>query len=322
MTVDLDLTLELKQLQATKPHDFTTKNEKHDRSPVDRKTTVRNCTYGEFTHKNYMEYLAMCWGSHYGVVLTPDIYWYTILSEIASHIKANSEKYRSLFTTSNGKVEIIVQTTDDELIDLNLILKALEKAVPTNTKVFLPEFTTSTDSSRLAFKAAFADAMTPYYNYSMYMCGLRKINLLGSEEDWRQIRTSLEALKEILDCKEYLDTVIELTNSINLNLTNPDVEFLKDIFKMKRCGSGGQVEVDGWIKKLFIEKVRLGYVQNYPSHLAIVPYKNLDTGMKFELMHGVLSSNIIDEFLVPHFGYVINQFDKTTAPVEQQNASL
>ena len=33
-------------------------------------------------HRNYLEYLETCWGNHLGIVITPDILWYTVLNEL------------------------------------------------------------------------------------------------------------------------------------------------------------------------------------------------------------------------------------------------
>ena len=64
---------------------------------------------GDFYHKNYMEYLENCYDRHYGYVISPDMVWYTLLSELAIHIKNNAEHYRDLFTDSDEKKEISVE---------------------------------------------------------------------------------------------------------------------------------------------------------------------------------------------------------------------
>jgi hypothetical protein len=279
---------------------------------TDKQKTVRDCIEGTYRHTNYMEYLQMAWGGHYGVIMSPDIFWFILLNESASHIKNNSEHYRSLFTTaSEGKVDIVVPTADPQLISLDLIASELKRLVPTDIDTFLPEFTTSTVSSKFAFKAAFADAMTPYYNYMMLLCGIPKIEIQGTLEDWNKLSDGIDKLKSLLNKDEnisaYFDKVQNISKSIISNFESPSAEFWKNMFSLERCGSGGQVDVKGWIVDLYIEKPRPAYVNNFPTNTAKVPYKLINTGQNFELSYGLFSSNIEDGFLVPDFGFIINE---------------
>lgn len=308
LEVVLDTTLVKQDLKPSDPEQFN----KHFAEK--NKTLVRDCIAGTYRHKNYLSYLQMAWGSHYGVVISPDIFWHIALSEMGTHIKDNSDHYRSLFTTSDEKVNILVPTADPQLIDLNLIVAGLRNLVPTDVDLFLPEFTTTTASSSLAFMAVFADAMTPYYSYSMFRCGIPKIKILGFKSDWEIIINQLTTLKGLLnknvEMTNYFNGVIEVANKIASNYDTVDADFLKDIFSLERCGSGGQVEVLGWITKLFMKVPSIRYVGNYPTCVAQVPYKFEDTNQDFELSYGLFSSNEEDGYLIPDFGFVINEITK------------
>ena len=238
------------------------------------------------------------------------------MCEISSHIKANAEFYRSLFTTNpSGKTDIIILTEDPELIDLNIIVENLKTLVPTNTDLFLPKFSTTTDSSKFALNAAFADAVSPYYNYMMFMCGIPKIKVLGEIEDWNLIKNSLTELSTILNVDKnfgnYLFNLVETIENIINSYNSKDISFWSDIFRLERCGSGHQTEVEGWITNFFSKNPSPGYVGNYPTCVSIVEYKNITTDTSYEIVSGLFSSEINDAFLVPDFGYVINKIDKS-----------
>lgn len=142
---------------------------------------VRRCIDGQYSHKNYLNYLEMAWASHHGVVISPDILWHIISSELASHIKDNADFYAELFTTTPGqKQNIIIPTGDTELIDLLVIRDELIRRIPMDANLFLPKFSTTTLNSEFAFAASFADAMQVYYNYMMFCCGISKIKVLVS----------------------------------------------------------------------------------------------------------------------------------------------
>jgi hypothetical protein len=268
---------------------------------------VRDCIGGDLRHMGYLGYLEQSWRNHIGIILTPDIFWQIFLTEVATHIKANAENYRSLFTDSDEKKEIIVMTGDPQLIDLRLIANELLKLTPTNTEMFLPEFTTTTFEASMAFKAAFADAMSPYYDYSMLLCGFPKIKLLGEESDWDKVIENINSFGEVIALPDYFEKVTNLAQRIKSNISNPDKKFWNEMFSLKKCGSGSQVELNGWITKLYIDRPRIPYVHNYPASLSFVKYKFINTGQNFELCYGLFSSNIEDGYLIPEFGYIINE---------------
>lgn len=270
-------------------------------------TTVRDCVDRELRHMGYLEYLQKAWNSHIGIIFTPDFFWQIFLTEVATHIKDNAEKYRDLFTDSDEKKEIIVVTGDPQLIDLRLIADELLKLTPINTEMFLPEFTTTTFQASMAFKAAFADAMSPYYDYSMLLCGFPKVKLMGEEKDWDKVIENIEEFQTMIELPEYFEKVSNLASEIKGNISNPDKDFWDKMFSLKRCGSGSQVELNGWITDLYIKKPRPAYIHNYPASTSYVEYKLINTGQKFELCYGLFSSNIEGDYLVPEFGYIINE---------------
>ena len=93
--------------------------------------------------------------------------WFDLLCELSLLTKKNPKTYRSLFSETEEKQEISVLTDDPELIPMTSIMAELKGRVPTDTALFSPRFTTSTEKSIFANSVAFADAVSPYYNYSV-----------------------------------------------------------------------------------------------------------------------------------------------------------
>lgn len=267
--------------------------------------TVIRDIQGEYQHKNYLEYLEKAWANHYGIVVSPDYFWYIISCEIASLIKNNPDKHAHLFTTTpDSKQEISVETTDPVLLPLDTIIDKLKNRIPTNTSLYLPEFSTTNERATFAFSASFADAMSVYYNYSMYMCGIPKVRILGKKKDWKKMKDNLKEIKEVLGYDKYFDGLITMIKNIIENYKS--IDFWKDMFRLKKCGSGHQTELAGWIKNLFYKQERPGYISNYSSCVSMVSYKNLSTNKKYELNCGLFGSSIVDGFLMPEFGYIVN----------------
>ena len=261
---------------------------------------------GTVNHLNYVKYLEICWANHLGVVLKPDHLWQIILCEIGSHVKDNAERYRHLFTDSNEKKNIVVHTNDAVVLPLDEIVNQLKTLVPIGVDDFLPNFTTTTELSHFAFSAAFADAVSPYYNYMMFMCGFPKIRLEGEVDDWKKMKNSLSNLKRhFAALNDYFDRVNgHIDNVVAVLITN-DASVFKTILSMERCGSGSQYTVEGWIKDFFVKEIDFAQTTNFPSCVSNVQYKNLDTDTDYEMKVGLLSSNVVDGFLVPEFGYAV-----------------
>lgn len=268
-------------------------------------------------HKNYMDYLHLCWANHLNIVITPDIIWYSLLTELATIVKNEPEQYRSLFSESEEKQEIIIVT--DELVDMPLqeLVTALKEKVPINTEPFMPVFTTSTNRSKHAFYSAFCDVCSPYCDYCMMLCGFPSIKIEGTVDDWKLMCQSWKELAKIINThQQWFNKTIETLKTCADNLEN--VDWWKKMFHIKHCGSGGQIEVTGWYADLFLKQPSLRYVENFASCRSVVEYKQLNTKKEYKMEDGLFFSQQQDEFLKPDFGYIIHEKEKP----EQQSMPL
>lgn len=249
------------------------------------------------SHKNYLNYLSLCYSNHICPVITPDIIWFTIMQELSGWVKEKPEKFRHLFTVSKEKTELLIPTDDVTKIDLHLLLNALREHVPTNVDFYLPKFTTSDQMSRNAFGASFADLVSPFYSYSTFLCGFPKIIIKGTDDDWKLLLKTFKDLPE-----EFHDGWWTKLAYLLVDMMNFDKDFYKNIFTSKRCGSGGEVEVDGWFTHFFRKQPEnLRKTENFASHIAQVDYKNSNTKREFSLFYGIFESQLIDNILYPKF---------------------
>lgn len=265
---------------------------------------VKTDLEGTVYHKNYLSYLEIAWASHFGVKFSPDILWYSLICELASIVKKDAEKYRYLFTDSNEKKNIVVQTDDPVEIPIHLVIGQLYDLVPTDVDIFLPSFSTTTSKARDAEMVAFADMVSPYYNYMMLSCGIPYIEVLGSEKDYLLIGECWNKIAGLFKThEEYFERVSKTLSDILQNLDN--VEFWKKMFYLEKCGSGSQTETYGWFTDLYLEEPKLRYIGNFSTHVSQVEYKELFSQREFLLKTGIFSSKIEDGFLNPDFGKVI-----------------
>lgn len=268
---------------------------------------------GEVFHTTYLDYLYHAYANHYGIEIKPDYIWFTILNEMSREIKSNPKVYRHLFTDSNDKKEVSVATGSEHLMPVEDLLSKVFDLIPSglNKDNIVLEFSTSTQSSKLAFSTSFLEAVSPYFSYSMFMCGFNKINVLGTLNDYLLIIQNLEQLKNIFDTLDnksmynYLHSANILVCDMINNWDNKD--FWKNIFYVKRCGSGHQQQIYGWFEKFFYQMEGLKYIETYPKHVSKIQYKNLTSGNKYEMSVGFFSSKIENGYLVGDFEYGVNQ---------------
>lgn len=275
-------------------------------------------------HLNYLEYLEGAWARHHSILLTPDIVWYTLLCELSQIVGADPERFRHLFSDRPDKQEIVIHSDDPVVMPVAGLIKMLEGLVPTDTAPFIPEFSTTTDRSRHAFHAAFCDMVSPYYNYSMMVCGIPAIEVLGTLEDWTLLRDAWLAMgSTVLDgMGDYHFRVVQILNGILMNISVPTTHFWKDIFRLERCGSGSDTEAFGWFTDLFCEAPTTRYVGNFSSHVATVKYKHLNTQKSYEMKVGLFPANLHGQVLVPNFGFLVYEKTDVVTVTDAEKARL
>jgi len=183
----------------------------------------------------------------------------------------------------------------------------LHEKVPTDIGLFLPEFSTSTEDSKLACMAAFCEAASPYYSYCTLLCGFNRVRIDGTADDWRAIRDHITELGKLLPGLEGYASVVATTITSMLSwVLNDDKDKISKILYTRQCGSGHQLYVYGWFLDFLMgEQKRL---ERLPTHISVVPFKSLNTGENFKLCHGLFSSRKDEDgFCVPQFSSVVNK---------------
>ena len=187
-------------------------------------------------------------------------------------------------------------------LDLDELMKRLKELVPNNVDDFFPEFSTKTQDSTISDYGAFAHMVSPYYNYSMYLCGIPKVRVEGTNEDWLNFESGLQRLGSLfIDTDQKMTTYFLNVSDTILKIRNETIDF-SDMFRLEECGSGSQVEVAGWIQDFFIDIPRARYLENYCTCVSKIPYKNITLKKDFTLYTGLFGSNLDnDNYLIPEF---------------------
>ncbi len=206
--------------------------------------------------------------------------------------------------------------------------------MPIDTSIFTANFTSSTADSQLAIQSAFCEAMSVYYYYVSGRCGIPRIKVLGSKEDWQLIeqkvhRMRTEVFSQDTTTTKKLSTYLsKIESQVRKIYTTRDPSFWKEMFYIDDCQSGHMAVVTGWIAMFYVEHEAVrkdGHTTysgndfyNYKAHISTVKWKNIETERHFELKCGLVSSRIVSgtneldtkyPWLEPSFSHVIVETD-------------
>lgn len=227
------------------------------------------------------------YNQHYDLQLGPDDVWITIMTSLSRYINANAEKLRNLFVSHEGQVELkafgsgsIYSANYDDLIS------QISDQIDKNTKGELrswaeSSFSTTTPLQKIVSKVTLMGAMQKYFSYGMYlMCGLPKVTLLGTVEDWNSILARIGKIGELEDkTLQEWSKVLEfvMQNFVSAFNGSVDVDFWNRIAHITGGGSGPRY-IEGWVLALlgFGEKGEY-LLQDLKSIKATNKFGRLDT---------------------------------------------
>jgi hypothetical protein len=248
---------------------------------------------------------------------------------VASVIRKDPERYRDIFTTSQDKQLVTVLTGSVEELPLASLMEALSQRVPSDTSLFFPKFSTQTPDCQLACMAAFADAVSDYYSYGTYMCGLRGVEVLGTPEDWLLFGDRVVAVTELLGEPKVIGWGAVLSaraERIAASLDGGDPGFYLDLFKSRNVGSGSQRAITGWCTELYVSVKPGEKIENFPSQWSEVKYQNLETKREFSAVYGCFYADVTQDpdgnhVLTPAYGStVVERIDVTALEPEAKSA--
>ena len=207
--------------------------------------------------------LIMAYNNHIPVAIRPDDVWLTIMSNFSHYVSTHSEQMQSKFVGFQGQKELIVTQSTGANVDLaNLPRKQWEDMIDQFSKLIdeevgkdivdwaVPNFTTTTNDDRVAGRMALMDAVSGYFAYtSILACGLPKVTLEGSLDDWKKVRSRAERLKSFGGDLEKWAVLLApvLDEFIASYQGKVNHDFWERMATSERLGSGSQQGKSGWI---------------------------------------------------------------------------
>lgn len=214
-----------------------------------------------FVHAVYLAFnhhIPLCFG--------PDDLWNLIIQGVSKHIELNAEKLRHKFVDFDGKKTLMIQR--DNFVKGSpknnwagcfeeWSAQITKNIGQENTNNLIPNFSTTGLLEKAVHELSLMDCMKSYFEYGMRTCcGISKVKLLGSLEDWKELRKMLTNLRQY-DLDWWMDAIEPVVDMIiktyNGELKKEESKrFWYSIYKKYSThGSGASTYVTGWITNFF-----------------------------------------------------------------------
>ncbi|MDP4207457.1 MAG: DUF4419 domain-containing protein [Bacteroidota bacterium] len=212
---------------------------------------------------SFFQGMYQAYSDHRPFVLSPDMIWLLISQGFAQHVNNNAEELRKYFVDFDGKLSLIVRNDSIILDDPN---SPWEDVFPEFTKqigkytgnelidVLTCDFSTTTPVTKVASQITIMEAMKAYFEFIVLRvgCGIPKITLEGTPEDWQKILDKTTYLRKYkLDW--WLDELTPLLKEfVKASKGKIDKNFWQTMFKyhsQKKYMAPNII--DGWIVKFF-----------------------------------------------------------------------
>ena len=221
--------------------------------PVDATTGTRRIAR-RLQHP-LIEAIHLAFSQHRPLTLSPDCIWMVIAQGFGHHVNENAETLRGRLVRHRGKMPLTVQTPDLSLNSFEFAITGFSDLIRRHTDPVLYEnlvcdFSTTSADVRTASEVAIMDTFSSYFEYVMMcICGIPKITIEGTAEDWRRIRARLEVLATY-DLEWWVSRLRPILDEFVLAAEgSPNRDFWKAIYKPK--AAYGNEMVTGWMTDLF-----------------------------------------------------------------------
>ena len=228
--------------------------------------------FSNYGKKSLIYGLAFAYNNHFPINVSPDMIWILILQGYSRFMDKYSELVREKYVNFEGKKTIFLYLFG-KTIDMateedwsRLLYECTEKISDFIGKEAIlnlqSDFSTTNEATLLVSQTSIMSAMKNYFVYKGICgsCGISKIILEGTLEDWEKIKTKLNYLSKIglnwwtKHLIPIIDNIIKTKKYYQKNMILNDelIHFWKNMIKIKDKYDVYVPDVfNGWIIKFF-----------------------------------------------------------------------
>lgn len=165
--------------------------------------TKENATYSALEN-GFIGSIYQAYNNHLPILFKPDDVWVAITSAFSTAVNGNPDSYRSRMVKHQGKKKLEIQVPYvienanwNDFVDR--FIKEIEKNSAEDLRIwFEPNFSTTSPQDKIVGQLVMMGAMKKFFEYSASgcTCGIPKVTMLGTLDDWTSIKLRLAKLKE------------------------------------------------------------------------------------------------------------------------------
>ncbi|GAM17327.1 hypothetical protein SAMD00019534_005020 [Acytostelium subglobosum LB1] len=249
------------------------------------------------------------YSKHMHLVIRPDDIWLALMTQFSFYVNAHSDALRSKFVAFDDKRTLVVEldgclytapyeqmsTLLADQIALNIKDASLRDWV-------MPGFTTTTDTDRVVGACTLMSTMKKYFNFECELeCGLPKVTMLGTVDDWKQVRQRAERFAEFDTKPKYLSKWLAMLLPVLDNMImsvegKPDIKWWNKI--VHYAEDGKWLGDNKWFYDEECNKVKTEWpaidIENIPRGFSTCPVKIIDPEHQYD--SDIYAGHIISKF--------------------------
>ena len=250
---------------------------------------------GHSQKSSFIDLIALAYAKHYAMEINPDDIWLLILDGIRLHVKSNSDSLKDRFVGPNVDTDIKVRadwltmesTHEDWFGVIADVFDDLQKKLPAETGAPLrTKFSTTSPIDYNISRSMVMAIASEYYTYSSYtLCGIPKIKINGTKEDWSLLKDSFNKLASSLDMEWWSQQLNPILDEfVKVFDGQSSVAFWKDIYKLYEPEGCGNPKFNGWFSKFY------PYLMRYSNKMEFVKRTDWEHDIDFEILPNAVTS--------------------------------
>ncbi|WP_405329132.1 DUF4419 domain-containing protein [Fibrobacter sp.] len=243
----------------------------------------------------FIDLIALAYARHYAMEINPDDIWLLILDGFRLHVKSNSDSLKDRFVGPDVDTDIKVfanhltmESTHEEWFGViaDFFDNLQEKLPPETGAPLRTKFSTTSPVDYNISRSMIMAIASEYYTYTAFtLCGIPKIKINGTKEDWSLLKDSFNKLATRLDMEWWSQQLNPILDEfIKVFDGQSSVSFWKNIYKLYEPEGCGNPEFNGWFAKFY------PYLMGYSDKMKFVKRTDWDSDIDFEILPNALTS--------------------------------
>jgi len=284
--------------------------------------------------------VCLAYAQHRPIVLSPDIMWIIICNGFSQYVNRDPEGFRGYLVEHEGKETLVIRTSAETTTaqKVEKFAALIDKETKGDlAKLMTCDFSTTGMVERMVSQITLMDAVKPFFDYMEIAesCGIPRITLEGTPDDWKLLREKTQQLGKygVEKWTERLDPILAEFVAASEGKPNPDfwwnmaIKGRPDDFHLYGdlgcIPSYGPTKFDGW----FLEFIpfdtegerpeKMAYGHDLPSLMTNVPvvqiveddFGNCMSINVLEVRAGVvgLTQDVESKTLRPEIGWLVRE---------------